>query len=150
MAVTAKAMRQAALGTIYALEDFSSPANTDAKDLTTTNGMGWDAPWQIGEHSGPNYATILAAKPMTYPALKTSGNYLSHQQWDIGRRLDITKSLKPFVMNNVVGKSGSTFWLSALVRIDAAASKDPAFLTLHSDGGFGFHFYGAARCPTNT
>ena len=150
-------------GSLYAWDGFSSepgdiygvtnagiacgpnpdPNNCGFFNIGNASGKGWARGWDQGEHSKASYYAFANAKPMTFPNLATSGNYLLRRQWDLGRVLDFKQAaVAPLVQGEHIAKAGTVVWVSALVRLDATGkNNDMAAITLHRSG-LGYHFYG--------
>jgi hypothetical protein len=128
---------------LLAYDDFAVSPTTTLDNLTS--GKGWAKGWDIGEGIVmPDAFVIKVDAPLTFSNLHVAGNYLSHAHQDIGRQLDLRGAFKPFVANSEISVAGTVLWLSSLIRVEASNNQDPVFVTLHSDMGFGFHYYGDA------
>lgn len=132
----------------YASDGFSSPPgdiNSGYFEIGRTSGTGWGSAWQQGEHSGPGFFAFANAKPLSFSNLATSGNYMAHRTWDLGRGIDLKNPrVAPLVQDGQIAKAGTVVWVSSLVRLDSTVvtrNADVVFLTTHRSG-LGYHFYG--------
>ncbi|GCE15862.1 hypothetical protein [Tengunoibacter tsumagoiensis] len=142
-------------GTLLASDPFSG--STGALQGQNT-GTGWSGAWteQSGKTTVPGY-NVSSGSALSFSTLKTSGNYatggLSYES--AGRSLNVsaTGPFSTYLTNGLIGQSGSTLWVSALIRKDASDDQENS-LTLHNSGiswctgcassSIGFGYFGSA------
>lgn len=104
--------------------------------LGAADGAGWASPWSVQNGStvvpGLN---IAAASPLCYPGLPQSGNYATggYQYLSAGRGFDLSSegAFRNVLSGGLIGKPGTTLWMSVLLREDTA-SQDGFYVALHS------------------
>ncbi|MEI6410933.1 MAG: hypothetical protein WCR52_16220, partial [Bacteroidota bacterium] len=117
-----------------AYEPFDYQTNTPLHGAQ--GGTGWNGPWEVqnGNTNVPGFQTS-AATPLSYSDLTTQGNYASggNAYLTAGRPLN-TQPGGPFNnwlnADNEIGKSGTTIWMSALLR-KSTDNNDPVVVYFH-------------------
>ncbi|GCE12261.1 sugar-binding protein [Tengunoibacter tsumagoiensis] len=122
-------------GSLLASDSFTG--TTGAMHAQNT-GTGWSNAWneQNSDTSVPGY-TVSSGSALSYANLHTSGNYasggLGYQT--VGRGLDVSASgpFSSYLSNGQIGQSGTTLWVSTLLRKDANTDQENS-LTFHNSG----------------
>ena len=104
--------------------------------LGTAGGAGWAQPWSVQNDSTDVPGLNIAVNsPLFYSGLPYSGNYATggYKFFSAGRNFDLTSSgpFRTYVSGGLIGKSGTTLWMSVLLREDTA-SQDGFYVALHS------------------
>ena len=155
-------------GTLLAYEPFGE-AGTPPFALNGVSGggdSGWGYAWSVqnGNVTVPGY-NVASASPLTYTGLVTTPDYAvgGSNYVGSGRQLDVTATgpFASYLSSGLIGASGQTIWISALMRKDISNSQ-PIWLNLDAQsntnawnvspdnvgmgyfGGSGTHYWGLA------
>ena len=121
-------------GGLLAYDSFSSSAGPLDQ---TAGGTGWSAAWfvQNNDTSVPGY-NIANSAPLSYNSLQTSGNYAigGDAYQTAGRGLNVSSGgpFDTYLTNGLIGRSGTTLWMSALLRKDVNNDQEVS-LVLHAN-----------------
>jgi hypothetical protein len=104
-------------------------------------GFGWCdmCGWSLyGETPQVGQAEVSSTSLLTFPSLLTTGYRMLHHTDVQGRMLDVPGAFGDYqVMDSsgtpLIGKPGTSVWLSLLVRLEGTVGDTPVFLTTHSD-----------------
>ncbi|HEX8547165.1 MAG TPA: LamG-like jellyroll fold domain-containing protein, partial [Cytophagaceae bacterium] len=116
-----------------AYDDFNTtPGALEAK----TSGSGWEKAWYVqnSDVTVPGY-NVSSSSPMTYSTLKTTGNYAigGYAYLSAGRMIDVgNAAFAPYLSSGLIGASGTTMYISALMRKDVNYD-DELSLQTHSN-----------------
>jgi len=119
-------------GQLLAYEPFYEPVGP-LNGLSA--GSGWGAAWDVqgGNTTVPGY-NITAASPLSYSGLSSAGNHAigGYAYLTAGRALNVATSgpFSAYLSNGLIGTSGTSIWLSALVRKDTNDEQQVS-VTLH-------------------
>ncbi|MGA2889383.1 MAG: sugar-binding protein [Terracidiphilus sp.] len=112
-------------GTLLSYEPFGEASGAALNGATGSGDSGWGAAWveQSGSTVIPGYE-ILSTTPLTYTGLQTTGNYAvgGFRYQSAGRQLNVTASgpYSSYLSNGLIGASGTSIWLSFLIREDVS------------------------------
>jgi hypothetical protein len=112
-------------GTLLAYEPFGEASGTPLNGVSGGGSSGWGAAWveQSGSTTIPGYE-ILSTTPLTYTGLQTTGSYAvgGYLYQSAGRQLNVSTSgpFDSYLSNGLIGASGTTIWLSFLIRQDVS------------------------------
>lgn len=132
----------AATSLVLAYEPFTAAATRPLEGLE--DGFGWAAPYNVQNGVMEGYLVELAP-PLTYPGLLSTPSYATGGQAYLGsgRALDVAQTFASYANGALIGKPGTTLWISALMRLDTADQTDLA-LSLHASSAAWYQDDGTA------
>jgi hypothetical protein len=128
-------------GALLAYEPFGETSGS-AIALNGASGggdSGWGAAWveQSGSTAIPGY-DIVDTTPLTYSGLQTTGNYAigGYGYQSVGRQLNVSSGgpFNSYLSSGLIGASGTTVWLSFLIREDMNNGNNAIFLNNNNSG----------------
>ena len=119
-------------------EPFAAAPGTFLHGLA--GGTGFVAPWAvIGFDGNVSQFRVANASPLAFGSLSTSGNYLvgGYNNFTSSRRLDVTGTFPNHLVVGsnpaVIGRDGTTLWVSALLRREVNDATQMALSLVNAD-----------------
>ncbi len=150
------ASTQASAQTLHAHEPFAATAGSFLHGLN--GGTGFAAPWVVAGFDGnANQFRIADSAPLAFENLTTTNNYLlgGYNNFIASRQLDVagafTNQLVVGSNPAVIGRDGTTLWISMLLRREVNDATQMAFSLANADDlaninnlRIGVGYYGAS------